>query len=561
MLARLSIKNYALIDEIDIQFAKGLNIITGETGAGKSIILGALSLILGQRSESKYFFNQEKKCVIEGYFNIENYQIQSFFEENDLDYDAQTILRREIFNDGKTRAFINDTPVKLTLLKSLSERLIAIHSQHATLEINKESFQLLTIDGVADNSTSLSQYQHTYTGWHKAREAYLKLEREAAQLKSETDYHQFLFDELQEANLETGEQERLEEELNKLNHAEEIKRSLQQVNLLLDTQEQSALQLLKEGLSQLQQCEKFLPGIHELSSRLNSSYIELKDINDEIYQLDNETSVNMDRMLIVQDRLSAIYKLQQKHQIDSTEGLIKLRDELDEKINAVSINDEHLSKLKEEKEQLNQQALKLAAELSEKRQKAIPLIEKEIEASLARVGMPQSIFKINLKSSTKGELRTSGQDEVQFLFTANLGQEPQSVSKVASGGELSRLMLSIKSLMAKTSALPTIIFDEIDTGISGEVAIKVGELMKKLTDNLQVIAITHLPQIASQGTSHFKVFKEEGTNHTQTNIQLLEPEARIEEIAQMLGGKDISETAIMHAKELLNLKGTGIKTK
>ncbi|TCK83343.1 DNA repair protein RecN [Albibacterium bauzanense] len=553
MLARLSIKNYALIDEIDIQFATGLNIITGETGAGKSIILGALSLILGQRSESKYFYNQDKKCVIEGYFNIDNYQIKPFFEENDLDYEPQTILRREIFSDGKSRAFINDTPVKLSLLKSISELLIAIHSQHATLEINKESFQLLTIDGVAENSDLLARFHKTFTSFNKAKESYNRLVKESAQLKSETDYHQFLFDELLEANLEPDEQKLLEEEVNKLSHAEEIKRSLQQASFALDAQEQSALQLLKEGLSQLQQCERFLPSIHELSARLNSSIIELKDINEEIYQLDNDTFVDGERMLIVQDRLSLIYKLQQKHQVNTVEDLIKLRDELDEKINAVSVNEDNILKLKAKKELLNQQALALADELSQRRQEAIPLIEKEIVSSLTKVEMPQSIFKIKLNALPAEELRSSGKDEVEFLFTANLGQEPQSVSKVASGGELSRLMLAIKSLVAKTSALPTIIFDEIDTGISGEVAIKVGDLMKKLTENLQVIAITHLPQIASQGSSHFKVFKEEKTNHTQTNIQLLNPEERIQEIAQMLGGKDISETAFLHAKELLTL--------
>lgn len=553
MLARLSIKNYALIDEIDIQFATGLNIITGETGAGKSIILGALSLILGQRSESKYFYNQDKKCVIEGYFNIDNYQIRPFFEENDLDYEPQTILRREIFSDGKSRAFINDTPVKLSLLKSISERLIAIHSQHATLEINKESFQLLTIDGVAGNDDLLAKFHKTFTDFNKSKESYNRLVKESAQLKSETDYHQFLFDELQEANLQPDEQKLLEEELNRLSHAEEIKRSLQQASFALDAQEQSALQLLKEGLSQLQQCERFLPSVHELSARLNSSIIELKDINEEIYQLDNDTFVDSERMFIVQDRLSLIYKLQQKHQVNTIEDLINLRDELDEKINAVSINEDNILKLKAEKELLNQQALVLAEELSQRRQNAIPLIEKEIVSSLTKVGMPQSIFKIKLGSIPAGEICSSGKDEVEFLFTANLGQEPQSVSKVASGGELSRLMLAIKSLIAKTSALPTIIFDEIDTGISGEVAIKVGELMKKLTENLQVIAITHLPQIASQGSSHFKVFKEEKTNHTQTNIQLLNPEERIHEIAQMLGGKDISETAFLHAKELLTL--------
>ena len=551
MLARLSIKNYALIDEIDIELASGLNIITGETGAGKSIILGALSLILGQRSESKYFFNQNKKCVIEGYFNIENYRLKAFFDENDLDYEAQTILRREIFSDGKTRAFINDTPVKLSTLKLLSERLIAIHSQHATLEINKESFQLLTIDGVADNDQLLSDFQHTFNSYKKANESLSRLENEIALLKSESDYHQFLFNELAEADLQAGEQELLEEELNKLTHAEEIKRNLVAAHQALDAHEPSAIQLIKDSLLQLQQSEKYLSSIQGLTERLNSCYIELKDINDEIYQLEDSTFVNSERMDIIQDRLSILYKLQQKHQVDTIEGLIELRNSLDEKINAVSINEEHIEKLKAEKEQLYSQALQLADQLSKSRLAAIPRIEQEVQASLTEVGMPHSQFKIQLQSAPQGLLRNSGQDEVQFLFTANLGHEPQSVSKVASGGELSRLMLAIKSLIAKTTALPTIIFDEIDTGISGEVAIKVGELMRKLTENLQVIAITHLPQIASQGTSHFKVFKKEGLNQTQTNIQLLAAEDRVQEIAQMLGGKETTTTAILHARELL----------
>src|SRR5690606_9805867 len=341
----------------------------------------------------------------------------------DLDYEPQTILRREIFSDGKSRAFINDTPVKLNLLKSVSERLIAIHSQHATLEINKESFQLLTIDGVAESGQLLAQFHKTFTDFNKAKESYNKLVKESAQLKSETDYHQFLFDELQEANLQADEQKLLEEELNRLSHAEEIKRSLEQASFALDTQEQSALQLLKEGLSQLQQCERFLPSIHELSARLNSSIIELKDINEELNQLDNDTFVDSERMLIVQERLSLIYKLQQKHQVSTVEDLIRLRDELDEKINAVSINDDNLLKLKAEKERLNQQALAFAEDLSKRRTNAIPLIEKEIVDSLTKVGMPQSIFKIKINLLPAGELRSSGKDEVEFLFTANLGQE------------------------------------------------------------------------------------------------------------------------------------------
>lgn len=553
MLARLSIKNYALIDEIDIQFGKGLNIITGETGAGKSIILGALSLILGQRSESKYFYNQSKKCVIEGYFNIEDYNIREFFDHNDLDYEQQCIIRREIYPDGKSRAFINDTPVKLNLLKILSEKLIAIHSQHATLEINTQAFQLLTIDSVAENSDLLSTFQDTFHQFLQTEKEYQSLSELNSKLQAEMDYHQFLFDELQAAGLKMGEQKDLEEELSLLSHAEDIKSSLQQANYLLQEQEQSSLSLIKQSLQQLQQVEQFFPKLEELSGRLNSSYIELKDISNELAILDSETSVDSERMQFIEDRLSLIYKLLQKHQSDDVASLLTVQEELDKKINAVLLNDDRLQKLAEERAQLSDKSRQLAAKLTKTREATIPVIENSIQHSLKEVGMPHSIFKIQLNPFADHILKKSGQDEVVFLFSANQGQEPQPVSKVASGGELSRLMLAIKSLVAQTSALPTIIFDEIDTGISGDVAMKVGELMRQLTTNLQVIAITHLPQIAAQGVHHFKVYKEQHTNKTITNIQLLEHEARVTELAQMLGGTDISETATMHARELLNL--------
>jgi len=551
MLARLSIKNYALIDEIDIRFARGLNMITGETGAGKSIILGALSLILGQRSESKYFYNQNKKCVIEGYFDIGNYDLHSFFEENDLDYEEQTILRREIFNEGKTRAFINDTPVKLSLLKILSERLIAIHSQHALIEINKESFQLLAIDSVADNKELRMQVAQQYRSYQQVKAEYDVLQQETARQKTETDYHQFLFQELDEAQLKAGEQLQLEEEMNRLQHAEEIKLSLQKALFLLDDREESALQLMRQTHSELQQYDSLLSSVRELSTRLQSCFIELKDINDEIQQLDNATTVDSERLLMIQDRLSLIYKLQQKHQVDSVEALIDIRDELDERIGSVSINEERLIKLQKEKEEQHKELLALAEQLSANRQQSLPSIEKAVEESLATVGMPHSRFVIDLKRLPADQIRSSGQDAVEFLFSANVGQDVHSLSKVASGGELSRLMLAIKSLIAQSSALPTIIFDEIDTGISGEVAIRVGQLMNRMTENLQVIAISHLPQIASQGTSHYKVYKEKSDTQTLTNIRLLNAEERVAEIAEMLGGKEPAESAIMHARDLL----------
>lgn len=553
MLVRLSIKNYALIDEIDIQFGEGLNIITGETGAGKSIILGALSLILGQRSESKYFYNQDKKCIIEGYFNIEDYDISGFFEEHDLDYEEQTIIRREIYHDGKSRAFVNDTPIKLTLLKSLSEKLIAIHSQHATLEINTQSFQLLTIDSVAENRKLLLNFQDAYRQFLTIDNEYQKLAAKNAQLQTEMDYLQFLFDELQAAELKPDEQEELETQQSLLTHAEDIKRGLQQANHLLNEQEQSGLSLIKQSLQQLQQVESYFPKLSELSKRLSSSLIELKDISAEISMTESETLVDSEQMQVIEDRLSLIYKLQQKHQVDDNASLLELKNELDEKINAVLLNDDRLIALEGQRKEMYQTSQQLAAALTASRQASIPVIEESIQRSLAEVGMPQSVFKIQLDTLADEKLKKDGQNEVAFLFSANQGQAPQPVNKVASGGELSRLMLAIKSLVAKTSALPTIIFDEIDTGISGDVAIKVGELMRRLTENLQVIAITHLPQIAAQGAHHFKVFKEEQDQRTLTNIALLEYDDRVNEIAQMLGGKDLTDTALLHGKELLSL--------
>lgn len=552
MLNRLSIKNYALINEIDISFSKGLTIITGETGAGKSIILGALSLILGQRSESKYFFNQEKKCIIEGYFNIESYDLHDFFKENDIDYEAQTILRREILNEGKSRSFINDTPVTLSILKALGERLIAIHSQHAVLEINKESFQLLTLDSIAENAELSTNFQSSYKNLKEFSSTLEALESKAAKIKAEADYHQFLFDELEAAQLNSDEQDSLEEELNRLTHSEEIKRNLQNFNHLVSEQEQPALELIKDSISKLEQVEHFLPQLKDLLTRLRSSYLEIKDISAEVAMLESETSVDEERSQIIQDRLSLLFRLQQKHQVNTVSELIEIQFELGEKIEAVSLNDELIKELLKNKEKAEKQSRDLASQLTASRRKAIPKIESRIHDILKKAGMPQSVFKIELTDLEENQLRSTGKDRIQFNFSANAGQLPQPVNKVASGGELSRLMLAIKSIIAETTSLPTIIFDEIDTGISGEIAIKVGEIMEDLGANLQVIAITHLPQIAAKGASHFKVYKTQNDSGTSTNIGLLNSEERIQEIAQMLGGAKPSETAFMHAKELLN---------
>lgn len=549
MLSRLSIKNYALIDELDIRPAKGLNILTGETGAGKSIVLGALSLILGQRAEGKYFYNQAHKCVIEGFFDIAGYQLQSFFEEQDLDYEEETILRREISADGKSRAFVNDTPVTLNILKALGERLIDIHSQHATLEINTEEFQLMTLDSVGGNHKRLSQYQETFKRYRQSSQALSALMDEVKQAQTEADYHQFLYDELALAKLSSGEQEVLEQEQNQLNHAEEIKRALLGAHFLLNEQEQAAISSLKEALQQLQQAERYIQSLSELSSRLQSTFIEVKDIAEEIERTEQGILFDENRLEEVNTRLSLIYQLQQKHHVSSVEELLSIQQELEAKLAKLSSNDEALVRLQDENKQLRHESEQLAKALSEARKKVIPTVQQEVIRVLSEVGMPNSILTIDL--SPTDDLRISGIDTVRFLFSANKGQAPQVLSKVASGGELSRLMLAIKSLVAKTSSLPTIIFDEIDTGISGEVALQVGDVMEAMAAHMQVIAITHLPQIASKGESHYQVYKADEGHVTRTHMRLLKPEERVLEIAQMLSGSNPGEAALRHAKELL----------
>ncbi|MEH6307890.1 DNA repair protein RecN [Olivibacter sp. CPCC 100613] len=549
MLKRLLIKNYALIDELDISPSSGLNILTGETGAGKSIILGALSLILGQRAESKYFYNQAQKCIIEGFFQIEEYNLTDFFEEEDLDYEPETILRREISADGKSRAFINDTPVTLTTLKALGEHLIDIHSQHATLEINTEDFQLMTLDSVGENTSLLKNYQETYRKYKQLTLTLQQLIEANKQAQSEADYHQFLYDELAAAKLAADEQETLEKEQNQLSHAEEIKRSLLAANFLLNEQEQPVIHSLKEAGQHIQQAERYVNDLHELSERLQSALIEIRDIADELERTEQHILFDEGRLTEVNDRLSLLYQLQQKHHVSSLAELLTIQKELADKLAQLSSNDDEIEKLKKESDQLRKTSEELAEALRMNRQKAVPRIQKAVIDVLTEVGMPNSILQIELEKSAS--LRSSGGDSVRFLFTANKGQIPQPLNKVASGGELSRLMLAIKSLIAKSSALPTIIFDEIDTGISGEVALKVGTVMEEMAEHMQVIAITHLPQIASKGNAHYKVYKADEGNVTRTNMRKLSEEERVVEVAQMLSGSKPGETALQHASELL----------
>lgn len=549
MLQKLSIRNYALIDSLDIEFDKGLNIITGETGAGKSIILGALSLILGQRAESKYFFNQDKKCVIEGHFALADDKLKEIFEENDLDFFNESILRREISIDGKSRSFINDTPVNLSILKQIGEKLIDIHSQHATQEINDADFQLLIVDSLANHKSLLFDYRTDFKKLRQDSNRLKKLIEDAAEARNKQDYEQFLFDELAQANLKSGEQEALEQELEKLTHAETIKRGLLTSSGLLTESEPSALQILKEAQTQLQGIEKFDPAINALYERLKSSIIEIKDIADEVSGLEENTLHSADRLEIINQRLDLFYSLQQKHRVANNDELLDIQNQLEQNLNQLLSSDENIEKLQKEIEQLKISLTKQANSLSTNRKKAIKIVEEQTSQTLKKVGMPSAKLVFNQKQLS--DLSKDGLDEITLLFTANAGQSPAPVSKVASGGELSRLMLAIKALLAKHTSLPTIIFDEIDTGISGETALKVGEVIRDLGENMQVISITHLPQIAAKGNSHYFVHKNESAGKTNTGIRKLKSEERIGVIAEMLSGKNPGASAIENAKDLL----------
>ena len=558
MLQKLSISNYALIDNLEIAFGDGLNILTGETGAGKSIILGALSLILGQRAESRYFFNQQRKCVIEGSFKIDGFHLKQFFEDNDLDYEAETVLRREISIDGKSRAFVNDTPVNLASLKELGEKLIDIHSQHATLEINDPTFQLLVVDSVAKHDGLLNNYRDKFRAYKKGTARLRQLTEESAKAKTDLDYYQFQFDELEKAGIGADEQETLEQELYTLSNAEEIKRNLLAAFFLMQEGETSAIIQLREAGHQLSTLERHDPQIATLYQRLNSAIIELKDIAAEIESIEQQTQTNEARALEVNARLSIFYNLQKKHRVNSNAELLALQDELSEKIQQAVFGDDAIEKLQKQLDADKKELEKLAGELSANRKTAAPVIETNVLHTLDEMGMGNASLKIEWLSpaghnSPLGGLGENGTDAVRFLFTANKGHALAEMSKVASGGELSRLMLAIKSLIAQNTALPTIIFDEIDTGVSGEVANKVGQIMERLSANLQVITITHLPQIASKGQNHYFVYKDEESATTYTRIKQLDKNDRVLEIAKMLSGDKPGESAIKNAKELLAL--------
>ena len=551
MLNRLSISNYALIDNLEIDFGRGLNIVTGETGAGKSIILGALSLILGQRADSKYFFNQQKKCVIEGFFDVSGFDLKSFFEEVDLDFELETTLRREISADGKSRAFVNDTPVNLSTLKQVGERLIDIHSQHATLEINDPAFQLLVVDAAASHTPLVSQYTTLYKQYKKNSQKLAQLKAESDKAKAELDYQQFQYDELEKAKLQADEQEPLEAELLALNNAENIKRNLLGAHYLITEGESPATLQLREAAQMLSGIEKFNPAIKDLHQRLNSLLIELKDIGTEVEGMEQRTLMNEERAAEINNRLTLVYNLQKKHKANTIAELLATQQQLEQNIQQALGNDEEIAGLEQQQQAQQAQLMELAEQLSAKRTKVIPTVEQQVQQTLANMGMPHATLKIENTIAAANQFTAAGINHIRFLFSANKGHQLAEMSKVASGGELSRLMLAIKRLIANHTALPTIIFDEIDTGVSGEVAHRVGQVMEQLAANMQVITITHLPQIASKGQNHYFVYKHTDAQTTYTRMRQLDEQERVLEVAKMLSGENPGESALQNARELL----------
>lgn len=549
MLKHLSIQNYALIDKLEVELSDGLTIITGETGAGKSILLGALGLIAGSRADTQALQDKTKKCIIEASFNIKGYSLKEFFEANELDHEVLTTIRREINPEGKSRAFINDTPVTLNQLKELGEQLIDIHSQHQTLSLNGTEFQLSVVDAFAKHESLLEDYRSDFKTFRQLEKQLNELIEKEAQAKKDLDYFQFQFNELEDAGLKADEQVSMEQELETLNNAEDIKSNLSKAAFSMSAGEQNLLSSLAEIKTLLASMAKFKPEINELSTRINSSYIEMKDIANELEVLEQEIVYDPKRIELLTGKLDAIYRLQQKHQVKSISELITIKDELSNKLLDFSSLETEIEKTKASLEKINKEISAKAKTLSENRKKVIPKIEKEIASLLSSLAMPNALLKVDQVSANS--LSVNGADDITFLFSANKGSDLKELKKVASGGELSRLMLSIKSLVAKLTALPTIIFDEIDTGVSGDVADKVGSIMNTMSEKMQVITITHLPQIASKGNSHLFVYKEDKNNRTFSNIKQLSSSERVDEIAKMLSTGNPTAAAISNAKELL----------
>jgi len=552
MLKQLYIKNFTLIDTLDIQLHPGFSVITGETGAGKSIILGAIGLLLGQRADSKTIKQGADKCVIEAHFDLSRYQMEPFFTDNDIEYDANdTIIRRELTAAGKSRAFVNDTPVALTTLKELGEQLVDVHSQHQNLLLQKQDFQLSVVDIIAGDSKELLAYGQAFADYTQAERQLQELKDAIEQNRQNADFLQFQFNELNDARLVDGEQEELEQRSETMTHAEDIKSALYEADNALSADETGIVASLRTAAAALKGIERVLPAAKELAERMDSAYIELKDVAQEVSSSLEDVDFDPAELDAVNNRLDRIYDLEKKYHADSIAELITMRDDLKQKLSAIGNSDDALQEQQAKCQQLKEKCQELANALSRQRTKAARQIEKEMQQRLVPLGMPNVRFAINIGQS---ELSRSGQDKVSFLFSANTSTPLQPVAQVASGGEIARVMLSLKVMISGAVKLPTIIFDEIDTGVSGRVAEQMAQLMQEMgSHERQVISITHLPQIAALGTSHYKVAKAETKSGTTSTMTELTADERVSEIAQMLSGSDVTAAAIQNAKELLKL--------
>ena len=549
MFKRLSIRNYVLIQELEIEFHKGLSIITGETGAGKSILLGALGLLTGQRADSSALLDTSKKCIVEGVFDLHGDVWKKYFGEHELEYDPETVIRREVAGDGKSRAFVNDSPVNLSVLKEIGAQLIDIHSQHQNIYLQSPAFQLQILDAYARQTDEVAAFARTFTRYRKLQAGLEELQSAANRQRMELDYHRFRYDELEAARLQDGEQETLEEELTALTHAGEIKTGLAQASALLDADEASVAQMLKSALSTLSKLQNVYHPAEEFRRRIESSLIELRDVATETGRIAETVEMNPDRLDEVNARLDLLYSLQQKHRVASVRELMLIRDELNEKIGEINDYDVRIEQLQTQTEQSREQLHNMSSAISGKRQQAIPAIEERILALLVQLGIPNAIFKAELSST--GQFTPTGGDTVRFMFSANRQQNLQELSKVASGGEISRLMLSIKAAISEKINLPTVIFDEIDSGVSGEIAGKMGNILEQMSQFAQTVNVTHLPQIAAKGRHHYKVYKEDHDAATRTKVRKLTDDERVTEIAGMLSGEKITEAATANARHLL----------
>ena len=552
MLRSLYIQNYALIEKLDIGFDSGFSVITGETGAGKSIILGAIGLLLGQRADVKSIRKGASKCIIEARFDVSAYGMQPFFEANELEYEDECILRRELYASGKSRAFINDTPASLVQMKELGELLIDVHSQHQNLLLNKEGFQLNVLDLLAHDDAELAAYQRLYNDWRQARQDLEALVARAEQSRADEDYIRFQLEQLEEANLTDGEQEELEQEAEMLTHAEDIKAGLYRAGQALNADEGGVLEALKDCQNTMMGLRSVFAPAGELADRLDSVYIELKDISQEVADKEEEVEFNPARLDEVNARLNLIYSLQQKHRVDTVKALLSLQENYALQLSAITSSDEDIARLEAQVKELFTQVIVQAQVLTEARTRAAREVERQMAARLVPLGMPNVRFQVEM--GVRKEPGVHGADTVNFLFSANKNGVLQNISSVASGGEIARVMLSVKAMIAGAVKLPTIVFDEIDTGVSGEIADRMADIMQEMGDNdRQVISITHLPQIAARGRAHYKVYKEDNEVETNSHIRRLTDDERVEELAHMLSGATLTEAALNNARALLKL--------